>query len=476
MLDLLPFQRRWLRRALAPDIRTGVLALSRGNGKSTLTAYLVARALTPGDPIHFPGTESHLCAASLGQVRRTTWRLLREMIGDRAGMKWRENHNEISVTHVASDTRVSVLASGGKAAQGLVRCPLVIGDEPASWELAGGQLMFDAIIEAQGKPSAVDLRALFVGTLAPKPHGDTFWHDLVAAGSYGDTHVFSLEGDPKRWDQASEIRRVNPLMWKHAKSRRLLLQRRDKARNDTAAKARFLSYRLNCPSSDETTVLVTVDDWQGVEARAVAPRYGRPIVGIDLGQGRAWSTAVAVWRSGRVEAVALAPGTPSIEAQEKRDHVPAATYARLMQSGLLRTDGKLRVPRVETLLSLVRPWRPIVLICDRFKEAELLDAAGGRYRIVPRVTRWSEATADIGALRRFVKDGPLSCTPQSAALIGASLAVTVVRGDDGGSVRLIKRHNNRARDDVSAALVLAAGGLSRAPKPKPVKLHLVDAA
>ena len=235
MLELLPFQRRWLRRALSPEIRTAALSLPRGNGKSTLTAHLVARALTPGDTLHRPGTESHLCAASLGQVRRTTWRLLREMIGDRDGLVWRENHNEISVSHVASDTRVSVLASGGKAAQGLVRCPLVIGDEPSSWELSGGQLMFDAIIEAQGKPGC-DLRALFVGTLAPKPHGDTWWHDMVAAGSYADTHVYALTGDPKRWDQASEIRRCNPLMWRFPESRRLLLQRRDKARNDTAAK------------------------------------------------------------------------------------------------------------------------------------------------------------------------------------------------------------------------------------------------
>ena len=397
------------------------------------------------------------------------------MIGDRPGLKWRENHNEISVTHVASDTRVSVLASGGKAAQGLVRCPLVIGDEPASWELAGGQLMFDAIIEAQGKPGC-DLRALFVGTLAPKPHGDTFWHDMIAAGSYGDTHVYALTGDPKRWDQASEVRRVNPLMWRFPKSRRLLLDRRDKARGDTSAKARFLSYRMNAPTADETTVLITLDDWQGVEARPVAPREGRPVCGLDLGGGRAWSSAVAIWPTGRVEAVALAPGTPSIEKQEVRDRVPRGTYQRLIESGLLCTDGGLRVPRVETLLSLVRAWRPTVVVCDRFKLADLLDAAGGRLRISPRTTRWSESSFDIGALRRLVKDGPLSCEPGAAALIGASLAVSVVRGDDGGSVRLVKRHNNVARDDVSAALTLAAGARSRAPAPRPLKYSIVRAA
>ena len=56
-------------------------------------------------------------------------------------------------------------------------------------------------------------------------------------------------------------------------------------------------------------------------ARPVPERDGRPIVGIDLGAGRAWSAAVAIWRSGRVEALAVAPGVPSLEAQERRDRV-----------------------------------------------------------------------------------------------------------------------------------------------------------
>ena len=66
-------------------------------------------------------------------------------------------------------------------------------------------------------------------------------------------------------------------------------------------------------------MLLTVDDFERVCERVVAPKAGCPIVGIDLGGGRAWSAAVAVWRSGRVEAIALAPGVPSITDQERRD-------------------------------------------------------------------------------------------------------------------------------------------------------------
>ena len=55
-------------------------------------------------------------------------------------------------------------------------------------------------------------------------------------------------------------------------------------------------------------MLLTVDDFEQMASREVADQRGRPIVAIDLGGGRAWSAATAIWQSGRVEAVAIAPG------------------------------------------------------------------------------------------------------------------------------------------------------------------------
>ena len=78
--------------------------------------------------------------------------------------------------------------------------------------------------------------------------------------------------------------------------------------------------------------------------------------------------------------------------------------------------------------------------------------------MIPRVTRWSESSYDIRALRSKTKDGPFAVSPCSRSLLAASLAVCTVKNDDGGSVRLIKKGtNNTARDDVAAAFVLAAG-------------------
>ena len=91
----------------------------------------------------------------------------------------------------------------------------------------------------------------------------------------------------------------------------------------------------------------------------------------------------------------------------------------------------------------------------------------------PRVTRWSESTADIRALRELVKDGLLAVAPESHRLIEASLAAARTEHDTSGNVRLIKRGtNNQSRDDVAAALVLAAGAVSRLPVRRPVRMHI----
>ena len=53
----------------------------------------------------------------------------------------------------------------------------------------------------------------------------------------------------KKWDKASEIRRVNPLKWRYPDSRRKLLAARDAAYGDTRQKSFFVSYFMNLPDA-----------------------------------------------------------------------------------------------------------------------------------------------------------------------------------------------------------------------------------
>ena len=290
---------------------------------------------------------------------------------------------------------------------------------------------------------------------------------MIDDGSHHTTHVTALTGQPDRWDSWPEIRRCNPLTTISPAFRRKLLEERDAARHNPRLKARFLSYRLNVPSADESQTLLTVDDFQRMIGREVPDRVNQPIVAVDLGGGRAWSAAVACWQGGRVEALAVAPGIPDLEAQEKRDRVPGGTYRALADRGLLDIAEGLRVQPVGALWAAIRDrWGiPVSVVCDRFRLPELQDVVQGECPIEPRIARWSESTFDIRALRAGAGDGPLAVAPESRQLLAASLSVAMVKNDDQGNTRMLKRGtNNTARDDVAAALVLAAGAYQRAER------------
>ena len=461
MLKLRKFQRTFIKNALRPEIDIACLSIPRGNGKSALCGDLLARVLNPADSLFRAGTESVLMSGSIEQCR-IVFRFVRAELEHDSDYRFLDSATRCAIVHKPTNTRLRVVGSNARTTFGLVGCEFAILDECGSFEKQGGSLLFDAVVTSLGKPGS-PMKVIAVSTLAPAVDG--WWVDLIEGGSQGSTYVQAIKGDPDKWDQWPEIRRCNPLSVVSKRFRKRLLLERDEARRDTRLKARFLSYRLNFPSGDESAVLLTVDDWKGLTARAVPERRGSPIVGLDLGSSRSWSGAVAVWQSGRVEALALAPGLPSIKKQEQRDRVNPGTYQRLVDQGSLRIAEGLRVQPPALLWAAIREkWGSVgSLVCDRFRLPELLDAVPGRVPILPRAQRWSESSFDIRALRKVCRDGPLAIEEKSRSLLQASLSVATVKEDDAGSVRIVKRgSNNQSRDDVAVALTLAAGAFQRA--------------
>ena len=467
-MKLRRFQTDFIRRALDPAVKIAVLSTPRGNGKSFLAAHLITRALTPGDALFQAGKEIVQCAGSIDQARAVFGFVRAALETDYPGeYRWIDSVTRLGATHKASNTKLRIISSNGKTAMGLVGVGLAVADEPGSWELAGGLLMWDALTGALGKPGS-PMRIIVIGTLAPAATGAGHWYwDLVHDGTKGSTYVQAIQGELEGWDTWPVIRKANPLTAISADFRAQLLEERDAARLDTRLKARFLSYRENVPSADTSEVLLTVDDWKAVEGREVPEAEGRPVVAVDLGGGRAWSAAVALWPSGRCEALAVAPGVPDLEEQEKRDRIEPGTYQNLYDRGQLEIAEGLQVqPPAMVWASIRARWgKPKVIICDRFRLPELQDVVKNGARIEPRVTRWSEAAFDIRSLRRQAKDGNLAVDYDSRLLLATSLRRAMVQNDDAGNTRLVKRGtNNCARDDAAAALVLAAGAVERQPK------------
>ena len=455
------FQSDFLRRATARGIDTAALSLPRGNGKSWLAGHLAARIMTPVDKLFRPGTESIVVAASLEQGR-IVFRFMRELLSQDRDYRWSDSLTRVQVVHKPTRTALIVRGANAKATFGLVNTPYVIADEPGAWKVLDGETMYDSIQTAQGKPGS-PLTALYIGTLAPALSG--WWHDMIERGSNRSTYVKVLQGNRESWDNWHTIRKANPLTAVSAEFRRKLLEERDAARADSRLKSRFLSYRLNVPTADESQVLLTVEDWKAAEGRPEGLPHGRPIVGVDLGGGRAWSAAVALWESGRIDGIALAPGIPDLQAQERRDTIPSGVYQQLFEEGSLRVAEGLRVQPPAQLWQFVQDrWGiPASIVCDRFRLSELQDVIQGSCPLEARRLMPSEWAADIRAVRKFTRDGPFSVNPAARLLFRASLSVAVVKSDDQGNVRLVKHdRTNKARDDVAAALTLAAGAFERA--------------
>ena len=460
------FQRRYIRGAFAEGIHTAALSGPRAIGKTSLSGWLLASALDPSGPLHVPGSEAVMLAGSLDQAR-AGFEVVRSTCGE-DGFRYLDSAQRIRATHVQSRARVRVASSDGKKALGIVGAPLIILDEPASLHERGGAAMHDALATSSGKN---EMRLIMIGTRAPAP-ASSWWRKLLDDGSGPGIYIQIHEGDDSEtgWFRWANVKKANPLCGVNEHLAPILRSELIKAKRDDEAKRRFVSFRLNRPQESASTVLLTVDQWKAVEARAVPAASGRPIIGLDCGSSRSWSTAAILWRNGRLGAICLTPGIPSLADQEKRDGKPRGLYRRLNAAGLLHVDDGRRVVRVPELIGRVMAFNPAVITCDRFRYEEVLDSVRGRCPVIPRRTRLSESTADIMALRRLAVDGALAVEESCRPLFVLTLAESMVLEEE-GDVRLKKRdRSQRHRDDLAAAMVLAAGVLARAPKPSRTRI------
>ena len=129
MLKLRPFQRKFLARALADGVDTAALSIPRGNGKSWLAAEILRRCLSPGDPLHVPGAEYLLCAASVEQAR-IVFRFVRaELEPLSSSYRWLDSLSRDRGHRPAGQHAARVMSSSGKRAMGIVGCPLLVADE-----------------------------------------------------------------------------------------------------------------------------------------------------------------------------------------------------------------------------------------------------------------------------------------------------------------------------------------------------------
>ena len=459
---LLTFQSNFIRAICRKENAPSILGLScpRGNGKSWLCGQLIARSLTPDDPLHESNVENILVSSSRDQAA-IVLEFARQSLGDTPGYSWAKDGG----SHLATRARVKVISSDAKRALGKgAHCRLIVADEPAAWAPTAGKRLWDAMLTSLGKRQT---QILAVGTLSPAAlQGPaSWWPSFVASGSGDGRHVSLLQADPEKWKSFDEVLRCNPVAAINPHLRKTLEREYRAALESERAARTFRNYRLNLPGDPvDTQPLITSEEWSRVCARPVPACEGSPIAALDAGGNRSWSAACLIFPSGRIEAWALAPGIPSLAEQERDDQVTEGAYTELVQSAGLSVDTGQHVPSIERLLSRIWAWEPAAIVCDSYRVDEVRKAVQGRgVRVIERARGHGEATSNVQALRSLLLDTASGVTQESRALLGAAFEQTNLVISNDGLTKVKKRDARRSRDDASAALLLAAGEQARRP-------------
>jgi phage terminase large subunit-like protein len=471
-LEVLDWEERFLRNALADGVHDAALSISRGAGKTSFTSA-IACAFLDG-PLRVQRGQVVLVAASFSQARIAFNHILAALkltsMTKEQRKVWRvqDSANTATIEHRPTGAFLKCIGSDPKRAHGLAPS-LVLADEPAQWPEATAERMVAALQTSLGKQ--VGARILWLGT---RPHSeDHFFQRLLDGGSdYSQCHAAGPDDDPmspETWLKA------NPSL-SHIPTLKALYEKESKlAKLDAAAMASFKALRLNMGVADVVeNILIGVDAWQSCECDIPPARNGAPILGVDLGASASASGFAAYWSSGRLEGHMAFGSDPSLEDRARADHA-GETYTRMAAEGGIRLHPGC-VPEVAGMLAEAFELygTPAVIVCDRWRLGELTDALRKIGAVIPIVTRgqgFKDGAEDVRQFRKAVLSGQVHVQRQLTWRV--TMAGSRVETDAAGNAKLSKK-SQKARDDLAAAAIVAvAEGYRQAnkPVPKPARLQ-----
>ena len=465
---VLPWQRRFVRGAFGADVGEAALSVPRGAGKTTLLAG-VASATLDG-PLMVPRGLTVIVASSLTQARvafdHVKHFLGPERLRDRKRWRLRDSQNTAWIERLDTGAVLRCIGSDPKRAHGLSPL-LVLADEPAQWPESTGERMVAALRTSLGKQPASRLVAL--GT---RPAGADHWFQAMLDGGadYAACYAARPDDPPFRrrtWHRANPSLKLMPdllaMMAREAKA----------AKRDPSLLATFKALRLNQGTSD--TLQATVLDagtWERIEGDA--ERAGPVVWGLDLGTSAAMSAICAYWfLTGRLEAVAAFPETPTLEVRGLRDGV-GGLYRECARRGEIVQCGGRAVALAPLFVEALRRFgAPVAIAGDRWRLSEAHDALKAakvpRCPFMARGQGYKDGGEDMRAFRRACLDATVR--PVQSLLMRSAMAEARAVMDPAGNVKLCKGREGgrrmRARDDAVAAAILAVAEGQRRTSARP---------
>ena len=326
--------------------------------------------------------------------------------------------------------------------------------------------MLAALTTSRGK--IPDSRALWIGTRPDSP--DHPFQKVLDGHGVGFRLSFQARANDPPF-QRRTWKRANPGLDHFPDLEAAIRQEAETARADPEQLASFRALRLNQGVSDTVrSVLIDADTWKRIEVEE-SGMDGKYALGIDLGQNAAMSAAAAYWpETGSLEAIACFPEIPSLAERGLGDGV-GNLYVRMAEAGDLIVAGR-RVADIEDLLTecLERWGTPGVIVCDRWREAELREKLElidfPMTTFETRGQGFRDGGEDVRIFRKACAAG--SVRPERSLLLRAALSEARVTGDPAGNWKLAKNtqggRRSHARDDAAAAAILAVSGGMRRSK------------
>lgn len=471
-LKLAGFQKNFVRGALDPANMVACLSIGRGNAKTALAAGLALASLM-GKLDTQPKREILLAARNRDQAKIA----FNFLVGFIESLPAEEQE----LFNIRRGQRLEVEYSGNGG--GLARCiaadgksvlggapNMAILDERAAWEREKGDALENAILSGLGKRGG---RCLIISTSAADD-ANTFsrWLDEPPPGTYVQEHrpAFGLPAD-----DAESLLVANPgaaegigasLEWLQAQARRAI------ARGGSALSSFRNLNRNERVSTEDRSVLVTVDEWLSAEVApdALPPREGECILGIDLGGSRSMSAAAFYWpATGRLEAVGTFPAKPGLADRGAADGV-STRYTEMKERGELSVLGENTVPPAPWLASIVNLVEGSTIssiVGDRFRHAEFIEAMQGaglsRVPFIWRGFGWRDGSEDIERFRRALFDGHVKTRP--SLLLRSAMADAITLIDPAGNHKLAKARSLGRIDAAAAAILAVAEGNRRMARP-----------
>ncbi len=464
-LSVLDWEETFIRNALAPEVHSAALTVARGAGKTSVVSAMACAFLE--GPLRVQRGSMVVVASSFSQARivfdhvLATLGLSTMTPQDRKVWRIQDSANSALIEHRESGAKLKCIGSDPKRAHGLAPS-IIMCDEPAQWPEATAEKMVAALQTSLGKQR--DAKIIFFGTRPATE--DHFFERLLAGGAdYAQIHAGGADDDPlnpETWHRANpslaHLTNLLPLYEKEAKGAKL----------DAAAMASFKALRLNMGVADVIeNVLIGVEAWKACECDELPTRDGLPILGVDLGSSASASGFAAYWPTGRLEGHMAFGSEPSLEERARADHA-GHTYSRMAAEDGIRLHPGC-VPEVAGMLeeALELYGVPSVIVCDRWRHGEMVDALRKLGVNIPVLTRgqgFKDGADDVRQFRKAVLSHSVVVRPTLTWRV--TIAGSRVETDAAGNAKLSKK-SQRARDDLAAAAIIAvAEGYRQACKPE----------